>query len=182
MSKHHVFSPDAETIGQVHLSLLNSITVDEYRNILEQHGFDHIDPKVWYPTQAVLDILDAIEAEGGGTSSLVSVGMKIMENAILPPEIDAMPFDQILSMWDQFYLANNRGSDPGYIQPERVSAKHFIMTSHIPYPDDYGYGGFYGGCKRWLQPGVQFTVYYDEKLPRRDQHGAETTVIHITWN
>ncbi len=181
--KHYVaFSKDAETVGQVHLSLLQAINLDHYQPFLKKYNLDDINPERWYPMQIVLDLLGEIAGSRGGMLDLVSIGMKIMENAILPPEVEALPFEQVVAMWDQFYLANNRGTDPGYIKPVQVTPKHYQMIHHIPYPDDYAYGGIYGGARRWLPVGTNFTVYYDEELPRRDKDDAETTVIHVQWD
>jgi hypothetical protein len=46
-------------------------------------------------------------------------------------------------------------------------------------PDDLEYGILYGFAKRFLA-GTQFTVWYDEDLPRMDQ-GGDQTVIHVKW-
>ncbi|NDJ78632.1 MAG: hypothetical protein GYB65_20475 [Chloroflexi bacterium] len=181
ISQHTVFSPDAETIGQVHLSLLESINLDNYKDVLARHGMDEIDPERWYPMQSVVDLMDEIGNRQGGMTDLVSIGIKLMETALLPPELEELPLTHVLQGWNNIYLANNRGTDPGDFQIEFVDDQHAIMHCRIPWPDDYTYGVFYGAARRWLPDSTDFTVYYEEDGPRRD-FGDETTVIHIDWN
>jgi hypothetical protein len=174
------FSDDCETIGQIHLSLFQSINYQNYSEYLAEHGLKEIDPDTWYPMQMLLDLFSKIVDQGGGMLDLVSIGLKIMALAVLPPQVAQMPFGDVLMMWNDIYHVNNRGTDPGGFKTEKVNDRYYKIIARQPYPDDYTYGVLYGGAQRWLPKGTHFTVSYDPDLPRREE-GGETTIIHVEW-
>ncbi|HEX3050447.1 MAG TPA: hypothetical protein VHP83_07320 [Aggregatilineaceae bacterium] len=180
MARFTAFSDDCETIGQIHLSLFQSINYENFSDYLAKHRLKEIDPGKWYPMQMILDLFSDIVEQGGGMMDLVSIGLKIMELAVLPPPVEAMPFGEVLMQWNEIYHINNRGTDPGGFVTEKISDTHYKIIARQPYPDDYTYGVLYGGAKRWLPQGTQFTVYYDPDLPRRED-GGDVTVIHAEW-
>lgn len=183
MSRFQTLGGDAEVIGQNVIAFLECINRDNVLPYLERHGLDKIDPERWYPMQDFLDVLNDMVEENPGQSmtDFVSIGMKLVDTAVFPPEIDALPLMEILKSWNDSYLLNNRGEGVGWMRAEVLGDTHVAMHCHIPYPDDYNYGVFFGVCRRWLPENSNFFVYYDEDAPRRDVHGADTTIIHIEW-
>lgn len=146
---------------------------------LAANGLENVDPHVWYPLQQWLDVFNDISAEGNRMYMFVSIGMKIVETAVLPPEFDDLPFKKIIEMIDYAYKMNNRGTDIGAYIGEVINERHIKVTITAPYPDDYNYGILYGFARRYLA-GEQFTVAYDENVLRCDMDGDET-VINVTW-
>jgi hypothetical protein len=111
----------------------------------------------------------------------VSVGLKVAENAILPPEVATMSLGEVLQTMDAAYRLNNRGTDVGEIRCEQVADKHYQLLVRVPYPDDMWYGITYGYMRRMAPNGTRFTVAYDEDAPGHHE-GGEYTVIHVTWD
>jgi hypothetical protein len=180
MVKYQAFSEDTEVIGQNVTAFIECSNRDAILPHLEKHGLDKIQPDKWYPLQDFLDVINDMMAAGGTTGDLVSIGMKMAETAVFPPEFDEMPLTEIMRDWNTAYELNNRGSDIGGFKVEIISDTHVKVTYRIPYPDDYNYGVFFGTAKRFLPEGTDFIVEYDADTPRRDD-GGEETVVHIIW-
>lgn len=178
--KYQVYSEDSQVIGHSILSMVECVRADIMKPLLEKCGLETIDPERWYPLQSWLNVFNELEA-GGMTKieSFVSVGMTIVETAVLPPEFDRLSFDRIIEMIDYAYKMNNRGTEIGEYKGETVSPRHVRVTITAPYPDDYNYGILYGFARRYLGRG-HFTVFYDDTLPRREE-GGKNTVIHVVW-
>jgi hypothetical protein len=128
-----------------------------------------------------LDVFSDIASQPGSSSNLVSIGMKIADTAPVPPQIQELPFKEIMMGFnDGSYLANNRGSDIGGIEKQVVDDKHIIMIDKTPYPDDFVYGAYYAMARRFLPQRTQYTVKFDEHSPRRE-NGGDATRVHIMW-
>lgn len=176
--------PDAEVIGQNLMSFVESANQDLVQPLLKKRGLDQLEPDKWYPLQSYVDLMnDMVEADpAGSASAFVSIGMKIVEKAVFPPEIDNLSLKEILLTWNDSYKLNCRGEDIGEMKAEVVSDTHIKMHCQIPYADDVNYGVFYAVAQRWLPEGTDFTVYYEEEPeePRRDE-GGEWTIYNIEW-
>lgn len=178
---YRAFGPDAEVYGAAMLAFVNSINYTNFHSIMEQHGVVHVDPERWYPQQVWLDIFSDIASQSGGSSNLVSIGMKIVDTAPMPPEIKSLPFKEIMLGFEQgSYRMNNRGKDIGGIETVVISDTHLVMVDKTPYPDDFIYGAYYAMARRFLPRGTDFSVKYDESIPRRE-YGGEATRVHISW-
>lgn len=181
MANWHTFSEDHEIPGQILLDLANAVGSEEIMPYYVRHGLTPIDPKAWYPQQKVLDVYNDMDGTKAGTMfDFVAIGMKEAEQAIIPPQMQSLPLLTILQGVGQVFKLNNRGTDPGEITVETVSAKHVKMILRIPQPDDIWYGIFYGYVRRFVPKGTEFTVAYDPDVRRKDQ-GGDVTIIHITW-
>lgn len=179
--KYTAFGPDAHVYGAAMLAFVESINYANFSNILASHGLTHIHPTEWYPQQVWLDVFSDIASATGGTLDLISIGMKIADTAAMPPQVQQMPFaDIMLGFNDGSYLANNRGKDIGGIETRILGEGHILMIDKTPYPDDFVYGAYYGMARRFLPVDSQLTVEYDEEVPRRE-HGGEATLVHILW-
>lgn len=179
--QYKTFGPDAEVLGGGMLAFIESINYDNFSSILETHGVDNINPNEWYPQQVWLDVFSDIASQPGSSSNLVSIGMKIADTAPIPPEALTLPFQEVmLGFNDGSYFANNRGKDIGRIDVEILDEKHICMIDKTPYPDDFVYGAYYATARRLLPRGTDFTVKYDETIPRRG-NGGDATRVHIIW-
>ncbi len=172
------FHPDHMMYGQNILAHERAIGSDRIHPLLEKHGLAQIDPQAWYPVQKWLDVLSDMADEGGAMFDFVSVGMKMVDNAIFPPELEKLPLLEVLKMVDKVYPMNNKGTDVGYVRCEVVNDKHVKMYVRVPAPDDEWYGIIYGYVRRFAPKGAHFTVHYDRDIPRRDQ-GGDVTIIHV---
>ncbi len=181
MTQYKTFGPDAEVFGAAMMAFVKSINYTNFSQILAHHGLETINPNSWYPQQVWLDVFSDIANRPGFSTDLVSIGMKIVETAVMPPEVQSLPFmDVALSFNQGSYLANNRGKDVGGIEAQVIDPHHVVMIDRTPYPDDFVYGAYYALARRFL-PNTTFTVKYDEQIPRREQGGTETRV-HIQWS
>lgn len=180
VATYKLFHSDHEYLGQVLLDLENAVGGDRVRKIFEKHGLTNIEAQAWYPAQKFLDSLIDMSSGSVPMMDFVSIGLKQVEMAIMPPEFASLPLIQILGSMDAAYHLNNRGTDIGEIKCDVVDDKHVKMIFRVPQPDDIWYGVSYGYMRR-LAGGVRFTVTYDKETPRRD-HGGEVTIIHIKWD
>lgn len=181
MTTYKIFGPDAEVFGGAMLAFVQSINYQNFKTVLERHGVKDIDPNTWYPQQMWLDIFSDISRTPDASSNLVSIGIKIAETAPVPPQVQALPFQQImLGFNDGSYLANNRGKDIGYIETQIIDDQHILMVDKTPYPADFVYGAYYGMARRFLPKGTDFTVKFDADVPTREK-GGDATLVHIMW-
>jgi hypothetical protein len=183
MVRYQVFHPDHEFLGQVLLDI-GEAGPDGARlkTYFEKHGLSDVDAQTWYPAQTFVDVFNEMEATGEMQMlDFVSVGLKVAENAILPPEVATMSLGEVLQTMDAAYRLNNRGTDVGEIRCEQVADKHYQLLVRVPYPDDMWYGITYGYMRRMAPNGTRFTVAYDEDAPGHHE-GGEYTVIHVTWD
>lgn len=181
MPTYSDFSQDAEILGRPMLGLLENLTQESIRPILEEHNLIEIEPDRWYPMNTWVSVfMDLIERYNGASTELVSAGMAAIDKAALPPDINSIPYIAVVQGANDVYLMNIRGTDVGYMNCEVITPQHVILRCRTPYPDDFVYGNFYAGARRFLPKGTQFTVSYDENNLRRDQ-GGEETLYHIEW-
>jgi hypothetical protein len=182
MDDFKAFDPDSEVIGQQMLAFVQCVNNAQIMPYLEKHGLATIIPDKWYPLQSWLDVLHDLTSDRGGNAmfDLVGIGMKMVDTSVAPPGPEQLPFDEALEMVNAVNRLNHRNGDIGEYIIERVADRHVKVIARVPYPDDFLYGMFYGGTRRFLPPGTRFTVSYDDSAPRRGQDG-ETTIIHIKW-
>lgn len=180
MGKYEPIGPGGEVLGQVMLSMMENMNAERIRPHLERHGLGNLDPEAWYPIETWLDVFNDMETESGAYADFVSAGMAIADKAVFPPEFDNMSFIEIMQTWNDAYLMNNRGEGMGEMPCEVINDKHIAMIARTPYPDDYIYGSYYGAARHFLPDGTDFTVYFDEEEPRREE-GGERTIVHIEW-
>jgi hypothetical protein len=182
MGKYKAFEPENEVLGAAVLSFIESVNFDNIKPFLDRYGLTEVDPGAWYPLQLWLDVLSDMDEQSGGGAmfDFVSIGMKIIETAQFPPEFSTLSMKQAIMTANDLYRANMRGGDFGEYIIDQLNDNHLRITTRIPYPDDVAYGQLYGMARRFAPPGVHFTVYYDEDVPRSEQ-GGEKTIMHVTW-
>ncbi len=181
MSRQYVsFDPKAEIIGQNVLGFIECTNKEHILPYLEQHGLSHIDPDTWYPLQNWIDVLNDLAHDGGAMFDFVSIGLKIAETAVYPPEVDEMPFADFVMMIPEVYRMQHRNGDIGEERAELLGDQHLRLIMRTPYPDDLAYGVVWGMARRFLPKSTQFLIAYDDAEPRRDL-GGEYTVLDISW-
>lgn len=180
MTSYQVFHPDHEVIGQTVLDLQNAVGGETIYPIYQKHGLGDVDPKAWYPMQKMLDALQELGQQGGTMFDLISVGMKTVENLLLPPEAAFLSLVELFQLSSNVYQLNSRGSNIGGAKCEVVSDRYVKMHYTTPLPDDFMYGIVYGYAKHFLPRGSHVVAFYDPDIPRRDE-GGDTTIIHAKW-
>lgn len=183
MSYPYRYAPGAEVLGQAASAIFNHMLGDEVMDSLRKHGVDQLKPDEWYPVDKFIEVFaDWFRNPENTSNQLVSVGMAIIDNAMLPPEMESAPLVQKLMLLGALHDINHRGTgDPGRYIIEQVGEKHLKYTTNTPYPDDMIYGYIYGVAKRFLPRGTRFTVSYDPDIPRQHEGGTHT-VFHLKWD
>lgn len=178
MSYPYRYTNGAEVLGQSASAIFNNIRRDDVIESLKKHGVAQLEPDQWYPVDKFVDVMAEWYQNSSTTDNLVSVGMAIIENAPLPPEVNQQSPIEQLSLISMIHDQSHRNGDVGKHIIEQVNSEHIKITSNTPYPDDMIYGYIYGICKRFLVPnGYRFTLKYDDA---KQHNGDKYTIYHIT--
>jgi hypothetical protein len=177
MPEYIALDPRVEVKGAAVLATLQGIDPELVRPIAEKYGLVDVHTEGWYPQQAWLNTLKALdETHAGGTLNLVSVGMEIPKTADWPPEVDS--FEAALFSIDVAYHMNHRYGEIGHYKAERISDEQIDVICDNPYPCYFDYGIVHGAASRFAPKGG-FTVKHDENSCRRK--GDAACVYHVTW-
>ncbi|MBZ0304545.1 MAG: hypothetical protein K8I82_00625 [Anaerolineae bacterium] len=172
--------PGTEVFGASIQGFIRSMTAHNYLWMVSKHGYDNLDPNKWYPLQNFLDFMNDIIKLPNLTMNMVTLGMDVAKFTDVPPEMEVITFEQMVEGWNAVYQGNFRNGYAGHKTAIKVADQHYkVVHENTIMPDDLEYGILYGFAKRFLA-GTQFTVWYDEDLPRMDQ-GGDQTVIHVKW-
>ncbi len=177
MVQFTALDPRAEVSGAAILSTLAGMgsRVDE---IMARHGLVGVTADGWYPQQAWLDVLRSIyEGEGPTLFDMVSIGMKIPETALWPPEIDTV--EAALASIDMAYHMNHRNGEIGHYRAETVGERHMQIICDNPYPSDFDYGIIYATVRRFMPEGWGFTLVRADTPSRLK--GDDCCIYEITW-
>lgn len=171
--------PNVEVIG----TAIRTVTLalgEAGQPILAKHGLEEVDPEAWYPMQTYLDFFRDLAAPDtiNAMFDLVSIGQKIPETILLPPDIQTI--HDIMSMYDQAYQMNHRGGKAGNWHYTRLGDREIKMVAEKPYPDDFDYGAMFSFCRKYKPEDARLTVRIDESQPVRKLGGATTTFM-IKW-
>ena len=151
----------------------------DIEGLLEAYGIDDLSADGWYPQQAWLDVLNTIGDTNAGYAmlDLVSIGMRIPENALWPPNVTDVV--TALESIDVAYHMNHRGGDIGSYRAERVGPNAVDVYCDNPYPSDFDYGIIYATVKQWLEPGMGFAVLREASPSRL--RGDDTCIYRVRW-
>ncbi len=183
------FSPDAEVLGEVVAAFIKCVNCPNITPFLMRHGFlgrhglRTVDVEQWYPLQRWLNVLNDLvkECPDNASADLLSIGMKMFETFRFPPGFDTLSVEEALLGWNNFYHERHRGTDIGDIISEVVEPGHIQITARVPYPDEIHYGLFYAILQHFCPEDVDFTLRYDDSVPRRNE-GGSATIYHIQLN
>jgi len=150
-------TPEAIVLGQVVQAFAENLEADVVRPLLPKYGLDNIDPEKWYPHQSWMNVLRDLSEMPGGSNALVALGKKVVETAVMPPEIDSIP--KILNALHAIHHLNLRNvpAEEGYTI-EVVSEQVYRVIHNTPNPRDAIYGFIWGLAQRFRSPGEPFTV------------------------
>jgi hypothetical protein len=176
-------APDGtEILGQTFDAFNLSISQEEIRPhfdaVLKRYGIAEIDPEAWYPLQLMFDSYQEVQDGTGDSLILVSVGMKVIEAANLPDEIDSIASGIQLLMDIHHANLRNVPDGDGYANLD-VQEGQIQFDDYTRFPHDVIYGYIYGMAQRFRPQGKHVKVqreYHNVDSPNNG--GAYYT---ITW-
>jgi hypothetical protein len=179
MAQFKAFASNVEIAGEALLSFVAALSWNEVfvLEILGRHGISNVQPKQWYPQQAVLDFLREI-AETMGEHTLYQLGTKVPEHAIYPPEIDSL--EKGLSSLDVVYHLNHRGGEIGHYQLVRLESNQAVTVCHNPYPCDLDRGIITTTVRHFAASGAAVSVQHEPNGGCRKLGGESCTYI-VEW-
>src|SRR5690606_12742323 len=125
--KYEVFHPDHDMPVNFLLNMRDAINSENFVELFSKSGVLDKQPDDWVPLQLLLDIFNVLDANGGAMLNYVSIGMRIMADAVLPPEFMALPFEtQLAKAGGTLYPHYNRGTNVGYIKDEMLEPGHLL--------------------------------------------------------
>ena len=180
MAQFKAFANNVEVNGETVLSIVDGMGAFKARalKILEENGITNPTPGKWYSQQSWLNAFKTI-AETIENNTLLSIGLKIPENAKFPPGIDSI--ENALSIIDVAYHMNHRGGNIGKYEFVKTGDKSGKMVCKNPYPCDFDRGIIESMCKRFKpKTSIITTVQHDNSAPCR-KNGAESCTYNINW-
>jgi len=171
-------TPQAEVIGQTMISFADNLRADVIRPILKKRDLENIDPDHWYSHQLWLDILKEMDETLGGQASeaFVAFGMKVVENAVMPPEIQTIP--DALNALHAIHHANLRNipEEEGY-DVRKVEENKYLVFHNTPNPEDGIYGFLWGMARRFRGENSNFSV----KKINNPSPGTARSAYEVVW-
>ena len=185
---------NAEVNGETVHAIVDGMGMFKVRalEILANKGIKDPKPGTWYSQQAWLNAFKEISTSIG-PNTLYLIGLKIPENAKLPPQVDSI--EKALGSIDVAYHMNHRINakvlfDPqtrtmlegiGHYVFEKSGEREAKMTCRNPYPCDFDRGIIYGMAKRFKPADALLVqVRHDDARPCRSK-GAETCEYKVVW-
>ncbi|NDJ55219.1 MAG: hypothetical protein GYB68_19275, partial [Chloroflexi bacterium] len=145
------YAPHAEVLGAAASATVNHLRRAEVLPSLEKHGLLDIQAEEWYPVDKFVHVFEEWYASHTSVmADLVSVGMAIIDNMVLPPNLDALATIDKLMLIGQLHDMQHRGGDPGGYKIELLDDYHIRYTEDTVYPDHMIYGYIYGIARRFL--------------------------------
>ncbi len=173
--------PATEISGQDLMAYPVASNAEAVVQILRKYGFAEIDANKWYPLQPLLDALYEIGTHPDVSSSLVSIGVKIAEYGVEPPDLKNARLALVLEGWEQHLYANVRGGDVGHVITQKITDTSYRIIQQNVFPDDLCYGLAYGFARAHLPLGTNFRVWYEDYDHRIDNSDSDKTVICVSW-
>lgn len=163
-TEKYVAPEGSNIIGLAIKAVVNSILFDQiepfFVKAMARYGYEsnEIDDQQWYPLQMLLDMYKEIAGTAGGSTLLVSVGTKVIENALLPAEIDSIGKCVTLLRDISDLNLQNVSADLNYqdihIEPQRIT-----FVDNTVFPHDLIYGYVFGLSRRFKAPGTHPVVH-----------------------
>jgi hypothetical protein len=138
--------------GQAMQAIVQSIEFDSIRPHMEEmfqaYGLPPIiDPNQWYPLQLYYDITKRLNSD-----ELISIGVRFINAAIFPPEIDSIQRAIELLMATHHLNLKNVPEGDGY-SDYHFDAHRITFRENTTFPHDLMYGYIYGLVQRYKKNG-----------------------------
>lgn len=168
-------TPNAEVLGESILAYMNCLEQDQIVPILTKYGLVDVDAHAWYPLQKMLDVLRDIQNQPDNVSaSMVSIGVKVMEIATLPPELNTV--GAVLSALGAVYHLHHRNVTEEGWSAKEIGPGHMHIIHDSPYPADVAYGIVWSTVRRFRPRSTNFTV---TRIENNDPDASE--VYDVVW-
>lgn len=175
MTKYTALDPNVEVMGAAIMSVTSGLG-DKVLPVLKEHNLDPIETEGWYPQQDWLDAFADLSEKN--FMNLVAIGMKIPDNAVMPPDIKTV--HQALASINIGYGMNHRNGEIGGYHYEQTGEKSGVMVCDNPYPSDFDYGIIYRMVQKFRDEKDGLSVRYDNDKPSRKNNGKSCTYL-IEW-
>jgi hypothetical protein len=171
------FAPGVEVLGASMMANIEGMG-EKAIPLLARHGLANLEPDKWYPLQNYLDFYKELASMRQGGIDLVSVGQKVPEKAVFPPQIDSI--QSAFQLLDEAYHMNHRGGDIGHYHVKLVGSRQIDIIAQNPFPCDLDLGIISGLANRFRPEKAHPIAYHDILKPCR-KHGADYCVYHVSW-
>ncbi|HAM99968.1 MAG TPA: hypothetical protein DCQ26_15310 [Marinilabiliales bacterium] len=180
MKQFQASSPNVQVNGETVYAIIDGMSA--FRNkalkILADNSIVDPKPGMWFKQQDWLNAFKTI-SEQIGALTLNTIGQKIPENAVFPPQIDEI--HTALGAINQAYHMNHRNGLIGDYTYQKSGEKSGKMVCTNPYPDDFDKGIITAMGRRFLPKGsYTINVMIDKTQPERSK-GADSTTFLINW-
>ena len=169
--------PRTEIIGQAILPGLAGLG-DAVLPFLQKYGLGNLNPEQWYPLHAWLSVIYDISSGDNPMFDQVAIGMKVVDNALFPPEINSIP--SVMHSINTAYYMNHRNGEIGFYRAEDIGERQIKMVAETPYPDFMNYGILYGAARKFQPPDAHLIVRHDDTAPCTRTGGSSCT-YYISW-
>ncbi|MEM6284734.1 MAG: hypothetical protein AAF787_21270 [Chloroflexota bacterium] len=178
----YVAGEDSKISGFAMQAFQKSISADQimptFERVMKDYGYEStdIDMAGWYPLQMYFDICKDLLDTSGDALILVSIGMKVIESAQFPPEINSIATGMTLLKDTHHLNLQNVPEHDGY-HSLKIEDKQVTFVEQTAFPHDVMYGYIYGLSKRYAEEGTVPIVereYLNDDDP--DSDGAHYTV------
>lgn len=179
MAQYKALAPNVEVSGEGVLSFVEALGTFRQMalGILENKGITDPQAGTWYGQQAWLDAFKEI-ADATGGMTLKTIGKKIPEVALWPPDVDTV--EKALASIDVAYHMNHRGGEIGCYAFAEVAERSGKMICDNPYPCDFDWGIIESTARRFASAGMYPMVKHDTTQACRKK-GEDSCTYLITW-
>ncbi|WP_224363420.1 hypothetical protein [Hyalangium versicolor] len=169
-----------EVNGQAIMAVVAAMSITQNRalKMLAAQGIAPLEKERWYPMDKFLVVFEAIGKEIG-PNTIKAVGRKIPENAIFPPNIQAIE-DGFRSV-DMAYRMNHRGTGSiGGYRYSQVGPRTAQMLCDNPYPCSLDEGLLEALGERF-RPVDSLWVRVEHQPGSCRKSGAASCTFNLSW-
>lgn len=170
-------TPEALVIGQVVQAFAENLQADEIAHLLPKHGFANIQSDKWYPHQYWLNILKEISEGPNSNINLIAFGKQVVQNAVLPPELDNIP--KVLHALQAIHHAHTQNipDEEGY-RLKQLGENHYYVYHNTPNPDTAIYGFIWGLLARFSGKDETFVIHMLDNPNPTEEPGS---IFEVKW-
>jgi hypothetical protein len=179
MTQFIAIAPDVEVNGETVQAFLTGMGGFQslFQNALQDNGIKNPQSGDWFPQQAWLNAFSLIAGKTG-PATLKTIGKRIIDSAIWPPDVDNM--EKALASIDVAYHMNHRGGNIGNYNVEKIGDRSVRMICNNPYPCDFDLGIIDGVMKKFAQSADRPVIQHENPEECR-KNNRDICSYLITW-
>lgn len=179
----YITKPETRINGHAMQAFVKSVLYDEIKSfqapVMERYGYTEttIDVEHWYPLQMYLDFCKELHEKSSNSLVLVSIGIKVIDTALFPSEINSIASAARLLM-DTHHLNLQNVAEYDRYHDLVIEDRRVTLVETTAFPHDIMYGYFYGVAHRFKPEDTHPIVeryYLDEADP--DSDGAKYEIV-----